>query len=94
MLMVGARRQTAFRAFVSFAKSLPASSTSVVEKVAPPQVALGSAVAGAVREIESLQRTGPIQARIPMLLTHFEKTSATSSIRSFRHLDTGKQRAV
>jgi hypothetical protein len=46
--MVGARRQTAFRAFVSLARRAAASSVREVEKEAPIHVALGSAVAGAV----------------------------------------------
>lgn len=47
MLMVGARRQTALRALVSAASSRPASSVRGFEKVAPMQVALGRAEAGA-----------------------------------------------
>jgi hypothetical protein len=47
MLMVGAKRHTAFRALVSSASNRPASSVSDLEKVAPIQVALGRADAGA-----------------------------------------------
>jgi hypothetical protein len=51
MLIVGARRQTAFRALVSSASSRPASSVSDLEKVAPIQVALGRAEAGATDQL-------------------------------------------
>ena len=47
MLMVGASKQTALRAFVSAASRRPASSVRSLEKVAPIQVALGRAEAGA-----------------------------------------------
>ena len=48
ILMVGASKQTAFRALVSAASRRPASSVRGLEKVAPIQVALGRADAGAV----------------------------------------------
>ena len=49
--MVGAKRQTAFRALVSSASNRPASSVRDLEKVAPIQVALGRAEAGAAHEL-------------------------------------------
>jgi hypothetical protein len=48
ILIVGASRQTAFRAFVSAASRAPASWTREDENVAPIQVALGRADAGAM----------------------------------------------
>ena len=51
MLIVGAKRQTAFRALVSSASNRPASSVSDLEKVAPIQVALGRAEAGATNQL-------------------------------------------
>lgn len=47
MLIVGARRQTAFLALVSAARSLPASWVSSLEKAAPTAVEFGRAEAGA-----------------------------------------------
>jgi hypothetical protein len=51
MLIVGASKQTALRALVSAASKRPASSVISFEKVAPIQVALGKAEAGAVESV-------------------------------------------
>lgn len=77
--MVGAKRQTAFRALVSSASSRPASSVKDLEKVAPIQVALGRAEAGATDQLTSQQR--------PEGLTHVIERSSSGTIRSISDLD-------
>jgi hypothetical protein len=82
MLIVGARRQTAFRAFVSSASSRPASSVRGLEKVAPIHVALGRADAGANGQL--LHHDNAIKGP----LTHVIERPSSSTIRSIGDLDT------
>jgi hypothetical protein len=83
MLIVGAKRQTAFRALVSSASNRPASSVRDFEKVAPIQVALGRAEAGAAHELMCRQ--------LRLRLTHMVERTSSSSIRSIGDLDADYQ---
>jgi hypothetical protein len=82
MLIVGASRQTAFRALVSSASNRPASSVRGLEKVAPIHVALGRADAGAAGQL--LHHDNAIKGP----LTHVIERPSSSTIRSIGDLDT------